>query len=125
MANRFDLEQHILNCWNVVDDLKQFGDNSEVIQAMEKLYQAKFEKLFECFEEVVRADQLHGKITYEKDTINDLIKVTRVEVIDENGRTYVNRDKQNFVQTAVQDNGQTLKVFVNKRNTLSLQDLVD
>lgn len=39
-------------------------------------------------------------------------KVNRVEVIDENGRSYVNWNKHNKVHVELQDNGRTLKVFI-------------
>ena len=42
-------------------------------------------------------------------------KITRVEVIDENGRSYVNWSEDNVVECSVQDEGRTLKVFVNKK----------
>ena len=47
-----------------------------------------------------------------KDTIKSLSSVTRVEVISEKGREYVNLDCRN-VQFELQDEGKTLKVFVN------------
>lgn len=43
-----------------------------------------------------------------------LSKVKRVEVIDENGRSYVNWDKNNIVQFDMQDEGKTLKIFIAK-----------
>ena len=42
----------------------------------------------------------------------DTSKVTRVEVIDQNGRSYVNRKDSNVVETMLQDDGKTLKVFI-------------
>ena len=45
-----------------------------------------------------------------------LSKVKRVEVIDENGRSYVNWDKNNIVQFDMQDEGKTLKIFIAKKN---------
>lgn len=39
-------------------------------------------------------------------------KVTRVEVIDEKGRSYVNWKKDNKVELSLQDDGRTLKVFI-------------
>ena len=39
-------------------------------------------------------------------------KVTRVEVIDENGRSYVNWNKDNKVLVQLQDDGRTLKIFI-------------
>lgn len=47
--------------------------------------------------------------------------VTRVEVIDENGRSYVNWDKNNIVNISIQDEGRTLKVFISK-NKLNIED---
>jgi hypothetical protein len=40
--------------------------------------------------------------------------VTRVEVIDQNGRSYVNWDSTNKVRLSMQDNGRTLKVFIDR-----------
>lgn len=44
-----------------------------------------------------------------------LPSVTRVEVIGENGRNYVNNDRNNLVELSVQDDGRTLKLFINSR----------
>lgn len=41
-------------------------------------------------------------------------KITRVEVIDENGRSYVNQEPNNKVELSFQDNDRTLKVFIDK-----------
>ena len=41
-------------------------------------------------------------------------KITRVEVIDENGRSYVNCHKDNYVTCLLQDEGKTLKIFISK-----------
>ena len=43
-------------------------------------------------------------------------KVTRVEVIDDTGRAYVNWNIDNVVSVQLQDNGKTLKVFICKKN---------
>ena len=40
-------------------------------------------------------------------------RITRVEVIDENGRSYVNWEENNDITVSYQDDGMTLKVFVN------------
>ena len=42
--------------------------------------------------------------------------ITRVEVIDEKGRSYVNWKPANRIELQVQDNGKTLKVFVSQGN---------
>ena len=46
--------------------------------------------------------------------LEHLEKVTRVEVIDENGRRYVNWDDKNKVELSYQDDGRTLKIFISK-----------
>ncbi len=50
-------------------------------------------------------------------TLDSNYKITRVEVIDQNGRSYVNWDKSNHVYTQLQDEGRTLKVFISRRST--------
>lgn len=42
--------------------------------------------------------------------------VTRVEVIDQNGRSYVNWNEKNTVKVSLQDQGRTLKLFINQSN---------
>lgn len=39
-------------------------------------------------------------------------RINRVEVIDEKGRSYVNRKPNNRTELHLQDNGRTLKVFI-------------
>ena len=41
-----------------------------------------------------------------------LEKVNRVEVIDQNGRSYVNWKPTNKTEIILQDDGKTLKVFI-------------
>lgn len=41
--------------------------------------------------------------------------VTRVEVIDHTGRSYVNWNILNKVTVSLQDDGRTLKVFVDRK----------
>lgn len=42
-----------------------------------------------------------------------MTRITRIEVIDETGRSYVNKNDNNDVIYQLQDDGKTLKVFVN------------
>lgn len=49
--------------------------------------------------------------TEQKDWIKDYPDVTRVEVIGSNGREYVRYECSN-VQVSLQDNEQTIKVFL-------------
>ena len=52
--NRFDLEQNIMQCWNIVDDLQllleQGNVTEENVQAVATLYSRRFEYLWENFE---------------------------------------------------------------------------
>lgn len=43
--------------------------------------------------------------------------VVRVEVIDENGRSYVNWNKDNIVNISIQDEGRTLKIFIHQEKS--------
>ena len=64
--NRFDLEQDIMNCWSVVDDIKELSRSmldrrtmtedeiSNYLLGLETIYQVKFERLFETFEMLIR-----------------------------------------------------------------------
>lgn len=60
MSNRFELEQNILQAWNVIDDLRLLldvveGDKAQnIVIGMIELYTLKFEKLFESFENNLR-----------------------------------------------------------------------
>jgi hypothetical protein len=42
------------------------------------------------------------------------VRITRIEVIDQDGRSYVNWEDDNDVSYQLQDDGRTLKVFVDK-----------
>lgn len=41
--------------------------------------------------------------------------ITRVEIIDEKGRSYLNWNKDNVVELSFQDNNRTLKIFISKK----------
>jgi len=66
MADRFDLEQEIMNCWTIVDDLDFFyrhsalwsqEDKTNYIVGLKTKYQYRFENLFDIFEECIAKDQ--------------------------------------------------------------------
>ena len=76
----FDLEQQILQCWNVVDDIKllykHFGDNPRfegldptaedemmnLLLGLESMYQLKFDTMFRTFEDVACEFHRRGKL---------------------------------------------------------------
>lgn len=52
--DRFDLEQGIMQCWNVVEDIKLLAQRNAPVEdfaAVATLYQHKFEELFAQFED--------------------------------------------------------------------------
>ena len=65
MTDRFDLEQGILKCWNVTDDIdmvyRKIMDNpdeldvdeiSNLLLGIKSLYDLKFDELFNTFEQL-------------------------------------------------------------------------
>ena len=72
MKTRFDLEQEIMDCWNVtasMDDLYSYVMNGEenaefdrdkvanILLGMIQLYDLKFNKLFSTFQECVKVGE--------------------------------------------------------------------
>jgi hypothetical protein len=52
--DRFDLEQQILDCWKITDDLKLVAVHGEAaVEAVATLYELKFEQLWNTFESMV------------------------------------------------------------------------
>lgn len=74
--DRFDLEQDIMNCWSVVDDIKGLSrcmldrrkmtedEISNYLLGLETIYQVKFERLFETFEMLIRQNAFHDRKTF-------------------------------------------------------------
>jgi hypothetical protein len=69
MTDRFDLEQQIMNCWNVVDDIKMVqamtdlrplseDELANALLGLQTLYQMKFEVLFNTFEKLIKEQKL-------------------------------------------------------------------
>ena len=54
--DRFDLEQEILQCWNITDDIKSYvaeSATSEEFAALAQYYERKFDRLWNTFESMV------------------------------------------------------------------------
>ena len=55
---RFDMEQEIMQAWQVLDDIKMLsareGTEKEDWDAVVRLYQIRFETLFETFEQMIK-----------------------------------------------------------------------
>ena len=99
MKTRFDLDDEIMNCWRVVEDIKQlyeyFGDSPDfkdmppelsdkigcLMLGLYRMYDVKFNKLFETFEEV-------SPSWPEKCTLSPNECPLKMKVIAEAGGTY-------------------------------------
>ena len=55
---RFDMEQEIMQAWQVLDDIKMLsareGTDKQDWDAVVRLYQIRFETLFETFEQMIK-----------------------------------------------------------------------
>jgi hypothetical protein len=67
MTDRFDLEQNIMQCWNVCDDIQLYldmHDNMDEDQrlnyliGLKQMYQMKFERCWNNFEQCVSTRQI-------------------------------------------------------------------
>ena len=62
MTTRFDLEQHIMKCWSVVEDVNLIYEKSSSLSEDERqnallgiisIYNLKFQELWDCFENCI------------------------------------------------------------------------
>ncbi len=51
MSDRFDLEQEILRCWAILEDIELVRDKPELIDSLKAVYEAKFQRCFDTFSE--------------------------------------------------------------------------
>lgn len=67
MTDRFDLEQNIMQCWNVCEDIQLMLDQWDSLDedkkqnyliGLKQMYQMKFERTWNNFEAVVRNRQI-------------------------------------------------------------------
>jgi hypothetical protein len=78
-SDRFDLEQQIIKCWSVVDDLKDLDEGlfegwlefnqdsvSNHILGVANNYEIKFQKLWNIFESIVENDYRKLKMLEEE-----------------------------------------------------------
>jgi len=77
----FDLEDRIMECWNVTSDIKIVYEEhldsptpmsedeiANILIGMEYLYNRKFQRLFEAYEEICK----HGGVFLDKDTVDNI-----------------------------------------------------
>ena len=69
MSDRFDLEQEIMECWKVVNDIGLYieqGVASEDFRTLADYYERRFTNLWNIFETLCRNRQLDQKIPNEQ-----------------------------------------------------------
>lgn len=71
MSNRFDLEQQIMQCWGIVDELDyvmeaaEEGDEDKIFNlliGLKELYSRKFDKMFDTFEQCIKKGEFELKV---------------------------------------------------------------
>ena len=70
MTDRFDLEQQIMKCWNITEEIQLLNENvlerdemttdqiSNFLLGLATIYDLKFEKLFDQFSEMVQEKKI-------------------------------------------------------------------
>lgn len=69
MSDRFNVEEEIMDCWHVVDELRLLSQDNTIskeqmaiiLRGLSELYALKFDKLFRTFEE---SFELEANITH-------------------------------------------------------------
>jgi hypothetical protein len=66
MTDRFDLEQEIMRCWNVTEDIQNLLASEDLttdqqqnyLLGLATIYEVKFQKLWDVFEKCVKSGQV-------------------------------------------------------------------
>jgi hypothetical protein len=64
MTDRFDLEQQILDCWKITDEIHMMetqGANTADMTSLACVYEFKFKQLWATFEAMVAAGQFRNQ----------------------------------------------------------------
>jgi len=63
MTDRFDLEQNILDCWKITDDIAMMearGANTADMTSLACVYEYKFKQLWNTFEAMAKERRFNG-----------------------------------------------------------------
>jgi hypothetical protein len=61
MSDRFDLEQEILRCWAILEDIELVRGRPELIDSLKAVYEAKFQRCFDTFTEYWQSESAKKK----------------------------------------------------------------
>ena len=70
MTSRFDLEEQILDCWNITKDLDILteavieqnlsqDDISNALIGLKTMYELKYDKMWKTFEQLIRSENIN------------------------------------------------------------------
>lgn len=97
--DRFDLEQQILKCWDITQDLYTLAERyehddelSNFILGIKNVYELRHDKLWEIFEEVVVAKDRKFEIG---EVTEDFFDEKRADVVGSNGNEGLHYDSDN------------------------------
>jgi len=60
-SDRFDLEQEILRCWAILEDIELVRGRPELIDSLKAVYEAKFQRCFDTFTEYWQSESAKKK----------------------------------------------------------------
>jgi hypothetical protein len=87
MSNRFDFEQQIQKCWMVTDDIYELSEAilehglttdqiTNILFGMKEMYELKFNKLWDLFEDV------HMNLVRENKMLNEECAALRAQLLE-------------------------------------------
>jgi hypothetical protein len=71
MVDRFDLEQQIMECWSIVNDistLESQGASATDMVSLAAVYEFKFKRMWDTFEQMVEQKQFKNTKYANEDT---------------------------------------------------------
>lgn len=99
MSDRFDFEQQLLNCWQVTADIDTLCEGAleqdltidqiaNVLLGINELYELRFNKCFNTFEELIRSGQFTGQRNDHEDiSTAGLLEALSDHIDDSEGNT--------------------------------------
>lgn len=115
MSTRMDLEQEIIKFSSIMDDVAELNLDSKQLESILNYYNHRYERLWSTFEQYIR-EEFDARRESAFITKAQIVPVTRIEVIDESGRSYSkwNIHSKTF---SFQDDNRTLKILLNMHGT--------
>ena len=103
MADRFDFEQQIMECWKITDDIKSIIEGIDehdltsdqvlaILSGLKELYEMKFNKLWDCFE------QVHMGLVRENAMITGECNALRQQLLEATDVPFIKASKQKKVK---------------------------